>query len=93
MNNAELKIQISDEFNASFEAYLKETARKVIQEVMNNPIERKQYLNKSEACSFIGISRASLEKLIHKGLPIVMIESRVLISKEEIRNFLKEIQQ
>lgn len=93
MNNAELKIQISDEFNASFEAYLKETARNVIQEVMNNPIERKEYLNKSEACSFLGISRASLEKLIHKGLPIVMIESRVLISKESIKEFMRSIEQ
>lgn len=93
MTNAKLEIQISEEFNASFEAYLKETARKVIQEVLNNPIERKQYLNKSEACSFIGISRSSLEKLIQKGLKIVMIESRVLISKEEIHNFLQEIQQ
>lgn len=93
MNNAELKIQISEEFNASFEAYLKETARNVIQEVMNNPIERKQYLNKGEAAAYIGVSRTILEKLIHKGLPIVTIESKVLISKEEIHNFLKEIQQ
>lgn len=93
MNNAKLEIQISDDFNASFEAYLKETARNVIQEVMNNPIERKEYLNKSEACSFLGISRASLEKLIHKGLPIVMIESRVLISKESIKEFMRSIEQ
>ena len=92
MANAKLEIQISDEFNASFETYLKEAARKVIQEVMNNPIERKPYLNKGEAAAYIGISRTSLEKLIHRGLPIVTIDGRTLISKEEIRNFFKEIQ-
>ena len=93
MTNAKLEIQISDEFNATFEAYLKEAARNVIQEVMSNPIERKAFLNKTETCSFIGISRASLEKLINKGLPIVMIESRVLISKESIKEFMKSIEQ
>lgn len=93
MTNAKLEIQISEEFNASFEAYLKEAARNVIQEVMSNPIERKAFLNKGEAAAYIGVSRTILEKLIRKGLPIVTIESKVLISKDAIHSFLKEIQQ
>ena len=43
MTNAKLEIQISDEFNASFEAYLKEAARNIIQEVMNNPDRAKSF--------------------------------------------------
>ena len=93
MTNAKLEIQISDEFNASFEAYLKETARNVIQEVMKNPIERKPYLNKGEAAAYIGISRATLEKLIRKGLPIVTVDDRILISKESIKEFMRSIEQ
>ena len=93
MANAKLEIQISEEFNTSFEAYLKEAARNIIHDVMNNPIERKAYLNKGEACIFIGISRATLEKLIRKGLPIVTVDDRVLISKESIKEFMKSIEQ
>lgn len=92
MNNAELKIQISDEFNASFEAYLKEAARKVIQEVLQNPIERKQYYSKGEAAQYLGISRAILERLILSGLPVVQVQGRTLISRKSIDDFMKTLE-
>lgn len=73
--------------------HIKETVSVSIQSAFSDPIERKAYLNKGEAAAYIGGSRATLEKLIHKGLPIVTIESKVLISKKSIDEFMKSIEQ
>ena len=78
--------------NESIEQHVKEAVRVAIQSAFNDPLERKAYFNKGEAAAYIGVSRTILEKLIRKGLPIVTIESKVLISKEEIHGVLKEIQ-
>ena len=88
-----LSFELSEDSKSEIRNLFQGLAKEVVDEVMKNPIERKPYLNKGEAAAYIGISRTSLEKLINRGLPIVTIESKVLISKEEIHNFLKEIQQ
>ena len=92
MTNAKLELQISDEFNSSFEAYLKETARNVIQEVIQNPIERKMYLTKKEACAYLSISYATIQKLILMGLPSIQIDGKCLFSKISIDQFMKSIE-
>lgn len=92
MTNAKLELQISDEFNSSFEAYLKETARNVIQEVIQNPIERKMYLTKKEACAYLSISYATIQKLILMGLPSIQIDGKCLFSKTSIDQFMKSLE-
>lgn len=92
MTNAKLELRISDEFNTSFEAYLKEAARNVIQEVIQNPIERKMYLNKKEACGYIGVSYATIQKLILMGLPSIQIDGKCLFSKTSIDQFMKSLE-
>lgn len=88
-----LSFELSEDSKSEIRNLFQGLAKEVVDEVMKNPIERKPYLNKGEAAAYIGISRATLEKLIRKGLPIVTVDDRILISKESIKEFMRSIEQ
>lgn len=49
----------------------------------------KRYLNKKEAARYCGISYNTLQKLIHNGLKVVMIDSLVRIDRYDIDDFFQ----
>lgn len=83
-----LSIQISDDFQKEFEVMIQELARKVIDEMSHNPIEKKMYLNKREACVYLGVSFVTLQKLIMMGCPVIQIDNKHLLSKASIDSFM-----
>lgn len=83
-----LSIQISDDFQKEFEVMIQELARKVIDEMSHDPIEKKMYLNKREACVYLGVSFVTLQKLIVMGCPVIQIDNKHLLSKASIDSFM-----
>lgn len=86
---AQLSIEISNDFQKEIEMLLQETARKVIAEVSGNPLERKEYLQKKEACQLLGISFGTLQKMEAMGLKTIHIQGKQLISKKTLTAFLE----
>lgn len=89
---ATLNLDVSEDFQKSFEAMLKDLAQNVLDEVAADPLQKKEYLNKREACEFLGISFVTLQKLELMGLPVIRIENRMLISKETLKSFMKSLE-
>lgn len=85
-------IEIGDILQKSLEGSVKEMVRKAIDEVAADPLQRKDYLNKREACDFLGVSFTTLQRLEVLGLPIIHIEGKQLISKETLKSFLKTLE-
>ncbi len=79
---------LADRVASKVEAKLK----KDFGELLNDPISRKMYLTKKEACIYLSVSYATLQRLIAQGLPLISIESKILISKSSIDNFMKSIE-
>ena len=74
------------------EGPVKEMAREAVNGVIADPLQRKEYFNMKEACKYVGISFVTLQKLEAKGLPIIHIEGKKLISKETLKTFLKSLE-
>ena len=93
---SKLLISISEDSQDTLDEHIaikvKEGIKKGFEEFFNNPIERKMYLTKKEACIYLSVSYATLQRLIAQGLPLISIESKILISKTSIDNFMKSIE-
>ena len=93
---SKLMISISDDSQETLDEHIaikvKEGIKKGFEEFFNNPIERKMYLTKKEACIYLSVSYATLQKLIAQGMPVIQIDGKILLSKVSINEFLKSIE-
>ena len=56
--------------------------------LMNSNIES-PYLNKQQACEYLGISNNTLDEWIKKGLPVIRIGKTVRFNKTEVNRWLQ----
>ena len=93
---SKLLISISEDSQETLDEHIaikvKEGLKKGFEEFFNNPIERKMYLTKKEACAYLSISYATIQKLILMGLPSIQIDGKCLFSKISIDQFMKSIE-
>lgn len=93
---SKLMISISDDSQETLDEHIaikvKEGIKKGFEEFFNNPIERKMYLTKKEACIYLSVSYATLQKLIAQGMPVIQIDGKILLSKVSINEYLKSIE-
>ena len=91
-NSSNLSFEFSADSKAEIQNIFRDLAKQAVSEVMQSPVERKMFLNKSEAQAYIGVSYATLQKLIAQGLPVIQIDGKILLSKVSINEFLKSIE-
>ena len=91
-NSSNLSFEFSADSKAEIQNIFRDLAKQAVSEVMQSPAERKMFLNKSEAQAYIGVSYATLQKLIAQGLPVIQIDGKILLSKVSINEFLKSIE-
>ncbi|MGB7474076.1 hypothetical protein [Trichococcus sp.] len=93
---SKLLISISEDSQDTLDEHIaikvKEGIKKGFEEFFNNPIERKMYLTKKEACIYLSVSYATLQKLIAQGMPVIQIDGKILLSKVSINEYLKSIE-
>lgn len=87
-----LSFEFSADSKAEIRNIFQDLAKEVVSEVMQNPIERKMYLTKKEACAYLSISYATIQKLILMGLPSIQIAGKCLFSKTSIDQFMKSLE-
>ncbi|HEL2279083.1 TPA: helix-turn-helix domain-containing protein [Streptococcus suis] len=59
-----------------------------IENRLNNSNIESPFLNKQQACSYLGISNNTLDSWIQKGLPAIRIGKTVRFDKTEINRWL-----
>lgn len=91
-NSSNLSFEFSESSKAEIKNMFQGLAKEVVDEVMKSPVERKMFLNKSEAQAYIGVSYATLQKLIAQGLPVIQIDGKILLSKVSINEYLRSIE-
>lgn len=91
-NSSNLSFEFSADSKAEIQKIFRDLAKQAVSEVMESPFERKMFLNKSEAQTYIGVSYATLQKLIAQGLPVIQIDGKILLSKVSINEYLKSIE-
>ena len=91
-NSSNLSFEFSADSKAEIQNIFRDLAKQAVSEVMQSPIERKMYLTKKEACAYLSISYATIQKLILMGLPSIQIDGKCLFSKISIDQFMKSIE-
>ena len=91
-NSSNLSFEFSADSKAEIQKIFRDLAKQAVSEVMQSPIERKMYLTKKEACAYLSISYATIQKLILMGLPSIQIDGKCLFSKISIDQFMKSIE-
>lgn len=66
------------------ELITKETEKKLHHSNLESP-----FLNKQQACHYLGISNNTLDSWIRKGLPIIRIGKTIRFDKAEINRWLQ----
>ena len=69
----------------------------LISDLIKNEIENRlktsniesPYLNKQQACEYLGISNNTLDEWIKKGLPVIRIGKTVRFNKTEVNRWLQ----
>lgn len=91
-SSSNLSFEFSADSKTEIRNIFQDLAKEVVSEVMQNPIERKAYLNKREACVYLGVSFLTLQKLIMMGCPVIQIDNKHLLSKASIDSFMKSLE-
>lgn len=60
-----------------------------IENRLNNSGLENPFLNKQQACNYLGISNNTLDSWVKKGLPIIRIDRTVRFDKTEINRWLQ----
>ncbi|MCK1189779.1 helix-turn-helix transcriptional regulator [Streptococcus uberis] len=60
-----------------------------IENRLNNSGLESPFLNKQQACNYLGISNNTLDSWVKKGLPIIRIDRTVRFDKTEINRWLQ----
>lgn len=84
-----MKFILSDELIHQIELLIAELIQNEIKNRLNNSNLESPFLNKQQACNYIGVSNNTLDSWIKKGLPIIRIGKTVRFDKNEINRWLK----
>tara|TARA_B100000315_G_scaffold196031_1_gene187077 strand:- start:749 stop:1003 length:255 start_codon:yes stop_codon:yes gene_type:complete len=60
------------------------------QNQIGDKIMLENYFTREQLLTELGISSSTLQRLMSEDLPFIKIRNRVLFSKEDINNYLKE---
>lgn len=87
----DMKITLDPSMQEEIEQLIKHSFVDAVGHISNKLV--KPYLTRDEVCEILGISRNFLSKLEKKGLPVVKIGRKQMISWESLNEFLKAHEQ
>lgn len=85
-------LQLPSEYADMYEKTMLEIAERVMLKVQSEGVQ-KPYMNKKEAAQYIGVSFNTLQKFIDNGMPVIKVDSVMLLSKKDIDEFLEKNKQ
>ncbi len=87
---ANINIPLPATFEDDMRAALRRVAYEVVDEVRTREQYGREYMTQKEACKYLGIAYATLQKWRDMGLKISVIDGKTIVSKTALRAFLKQ---
>ena len=85
----QMQVILPDEQVRQIQLLLAELIKKEIENRLNNSNLDSPFLNKQQACHYLGISNNTLDSWIKKGLPYIRVGKTIRFSKSEINLWLQ----
>lgn len=83
-----MQVILPDEQVQQIQHLLAELITKEIEKKLHHSNLESPFLNKQQACHYLGISNNTLDSWIKKGLPTIKIGKTILFNKEAINSWL-----
>lgn len=88
MNNVSIiPLQVSDDFKNQYFNFFYEISKEAF-EAAKKESGAGRFMTKKQCCEFIGISFGYLQKLEKLGLPVIELEGKVLVDREDVIKFM-----
>ena len=84
-----MQVILPDEQIHQIQLMISDLIKNEIESRLNNSNISSPFLNKQEACNYLGISNNTLDRWIQKGIPVIRIGKTVRFDKSEINRWLK----
>ncbi|HEL1995056.1 TPA: helix-turn-helix domain-containing protein [Streptococcus suis] len=84
-----MQVILSDEQVHQIQLLITDLIKQEIEDRLNNSNLESPFLNKQQACEYLGISNNTLDSWIRKGLPVIRIGKTVRFDKAEINRWLQ----
>ena len=84
-----MQVILPDEQVQQIQRLLAELIKKEIENRLNNSNLESPFLNKQQACHYLGISNNTLDSWIKKGLPHIRVGKTIRFDKAEINRWLQ----
>lgn len=84
-----MQVILPDEQVQQIQHLLAELIKKEIENRLNNSNLDSPFLNKQQACHYLGISNNTLDSWIKQGLPYIRVGKTVRFDKTEINRWLQ----
>ena len=85
-----MQVILPDEQVHQIQLFISELIQKEIKNRLENSNIGSPFLNKKQACDYLGISNNTLDSWIQKGLPTIKIGKIVRFNKTEINRWLQK---
>lgn len=83
-----MQVILPDEQVQQIQHLLAELIKKEIEQQLEQSSLNSPYLNKQQACDYLGISNNTLDSWIKRGLPTIKIGKTIRFNKEAINSWL-----
>ena len=83
-----MQVILPDEQVQQIQHLLAELIEKEIEKKLHHSSLESLFLNKQQACHYLGISNNTLDSWIKKGLPTIKIGKTIRFNKEDINSWL-----
>lgn len=84
-----IPLQVSDEFKNNYYELFYELSKEAF-EAAKRDSGAGRFMTKKQCCEFIGISFGHLQKLEKLGLPVIELEGKVLVDREDVIKFMSK---
>ncbi|WP_247952260.1 helix-turn-helix domain-containing protein [Streptococcus oralis] len=84
-----MQVILPDKQIQQIQLLLAELIKKEIENRLNNSNLESPFLNKQQACHYLGISNNTLDSWIKKGLPHIKVGKTIRFDKAEINRWLQ----
>ena len=85
-----LEMELSPVTEEAFKKYFRELLLEQVNEIRQDEMKSRPYLNKKDMAAWLGVSKHTLDKFIKAGLKVSDINGSQLIGKQTALEFLKD---
>lgn len=84
-----IPLEVSNEFKGKYFELFYELSKEAF-EAAKRDSGVMRFMTKKQCCEFIGISFGHLQKLEKLGLPVIELEGKVLVDREDVIKFMSK---